>query len=96
MARLQVEVRAHLRVEGAVQGVFFRASAVARAHALGLTGWVMNCHDGAVEAVAEGTRSNVEEFIAWCRRGPSGATVSNVDVRWESPRRNLESFSIKR
>lgn len=37
------------RVEGKVQGVYFRASTQREAQAQGLTGWVCNCEDGAVD-----------------------------------------------
>jgi acylphosphatase len=69
------QVRVRLKIEGWVQGVYFRASTVQEAHRLGVTGWVMNCPDGSVEAVAEGTRARIDELIAWCRRGPPGAQV---------------------
>ena len=38
----------HYIVTGRVQGVFFRAFVVERAHALGLRGWVRNLTDGTV------------------------------------------------
>jgi acylphosphatase len=72
-----------VRVHGRVQGVFFRVETRDRARSLGLTGWVRNCADGAVEAVFEGERERVESMIDWCRRGPSGARVESVDVKWE-------------
>jgi len=55
----------------------------------------MNCPDGSVEAVAEGARVKIEELIAWCRRGPSGARVTNVDIRWETPQNTFRGFSIR-
>jgi acylphosphatase len=77
--------RARVRVHGRVQGVFFRAETQARARSLGLSGWVRNAEDGSVEAVFEGERERVESMIEWCRRGPSGARVDDVEVAYEEP-----------
>jgi acylphosphatase len=89
-------IRVHLKIEGRVQGVYFRASTVTQARILGVTGWVMNCPDGSVEVVAEGPRANIEELIEWCRRGPQGARVSNVRVEWEQPQHEFAGFGIRR
>ena len=89
-------VRVYLRIEGRVQGVYFRASTVSEARRLRLTGWVRNSPDGSVEAVAEGEQAQIEELIAWCRQGPPGARVTLVDVRYESSRGEFSGFSIKR
>jgi acylphosphatase len=78
--------RAHLWVQGRVQGVFYRASCADEARRLGLGGWVRNLPDGRVEAAAEGPRETVEAFVDWCRRGPPMARVIAVDVVWEPPR----------
>jgi acylphosphatase len=75
--------RARVRIHGRVQGVFFRAEASQRARSLGLAGWVRNCPDGSVEAVFEGDDERVSSMVEWCRRGPSGARVEGVDVKWE-------------
>jgi acylphosphatase len=77
--------RAHVRVTGRVQGVFFRAETSRRARSLGVAGWVRNAHDGSVEAVFEGRPEAVESMVAWCARGPGGAVVDDVDVAWEEP-----------
>ena len=63
-------VRARLLVSGRVQGVFYRATTRDKAIGLGLTGWVCNLPDGRVEAVAEGSRQEVESLIEWARQGP--------------------------
>jgi acylphosphatase len=89
-------VRVYLRIEGRVQGVYFRASTVSEARKLRLTGWVRNSPDGSVEAVAEGEQAQIEELIAWCRQGPPGARVTLVDVRYESSLGEFSGFSIKR
>jgi len=77
--------RAYARVAGSVQGVGFRYLAAKRARSLGLAGWIRNELDGSVSAAFEGPRERVQSMLDWCRRGPSGATVSNLQVSWEEP-----------
>lgn len=89
-------VRARLRVEGRVQGVFFRANTIEQATRLGVKGWVRNCPDGSVEIVAEGEKTQVENLIGWCHRGPPGARVDRVGVEWESYRGEFQDFRIRR
>jgi acylphosphatase len=79
-------VRAHVVVQGRVQGVFFRDETQRRARSLGLAGRVANRPDGTVEATFEGRRDAVESMVRWCGRGPSGARVEKVQVAWEDPR----------
>ena len=78
-------VRAELRITGWVQGVGFRYLADRRARSLGLGGFIRNERDGAVTAAFEGPRDRVESMIAWCRRGPSGAEVDEVEIAWREP-----------
>jgi len=69
-----------VRVHGHVQGVWYRASTRAEAERLGLSGWVRNLADGSVEAHLQGEARAVDEMVAWCDVGPSGASVTGVDV----------------
>jgi len=85
--------RAHVVVHGAVQGVFFRAETRDRARSLGLAGWVRNVPDGTVEAVFEGDDERVESMVDWCRRGPAGARVEEVEVEWAEVR-GEKGFSV--
>jgi acylphosphatase len=89
-------VRVQLIIEGRVQGVYFRASAVSEAQKLGLTGWVMNCPDGSVQALAEGPREKLDQLIAWCHQGPDGAKVTNVNVQWAEAQNTFRGFAIRR
>ena len=86
--------RAEVTVRGMVQGVFFRVETRDRARSLGLSGWVTNAPDGTVRAAFEGDDERVESMIDWCRRGPSGASVDEVDVTWGEPAGEL-GFSIR-
>ena len=89
-------VRAVLKIRGRVQGVYYRASMARQAQQLGLTGWVMNCDDGSVAAVAEGPRRAIESLISWGSRGPAGARVEHVEVLWEAPDHSFSTFVIRR
>ena len=77
-----------------VQGVFFRASCQREAAARGVTGWISNRPDGAVEAAFEGEDTAVSSLVQWCRQGPPHADVTNVDVSDEEPE-GLSSFSVR-
>jgi acylphosphatase len=86
--------RAHVVVRGRVQGVFFRDETRRRARSLGVAGWVANRFDGSVEAVFEGRRDTVESMVEWCRRGPSGARVDDVQVTLTDPR-GEDGFAVR-
>jgi acylphosphatase len=70
----------HLRIEGRVQGVGYRAFVEMRAGALGLSGWVRNRRDGSVEAVLQGPPATIDDMLDACRRGPPGARVDRVEI----------------
>ena len=81
-------------VSGRVQGVFFRDSVRRRAEAVGVAGWVRNTPEGTVEAVFEGDPGAVDELVEFCRRGPSRAEVTSVDVEEEEPE-GLSGFDVR-
>ncbi len=68
----------NITVSGKVQGVFYRASTKQKALALGVKGFVKNMPDGTVYIEAEGTYSQLNELIDWCKQGPKFSKVENV------------------
>jgi len=88
-------VRAHVVVTGRVQGVGFRYTTVDQARALGVHGWVRNQPDGSVEVEAEGERAAVEALVRFLHRGPRGAWVEDVALRWEAHRGDLPPFQAR-
>lgn len=73
-------LQARLTITGRVQGVGFRDWVLQTGQRLGLTGWVRNRSDGAVEALVVGDETAVGQMIEACRRGPPLARVDEIDV----------------
>ena len=89
-----MKARAHVFVTGRVQGVFFRSQTKHKADRHDVKGWVRNLPDGRVEAVFEGEKDDVQTLIAFCKRGPSGARVTNLDVTWETYTGEFDRFTF--
>ena len=87
-------VRRRVVVRGQVQGVFFRDSTRREAARRGVSGWVCNRADGAVEAVFEGSSSDVDELVRFAFSGPRGADVADVEVT-EEPPEGLSGFEVR-
>lgn len=82
-------------VTGKVQGVYFRLAMLEEAERRGVTGWVRNRSDGAVEGVLEGGRLAVQQVLDWCRTGPPGAAVKRVEIAWQAPSGEYQDFDIR-
>ncbi len=82
-------------IQGLVQGVWFRASTREMALQLGVGGWVRNLPDGGVEALFEGEKKKVEEIVAWCHKGPTGARVTKVELAWETYKGEFKHFDVR-
>ncbi|WP_029291523.1 acylphosphatase [Cellulomonas sp. HZM] len=81
-------------VRGEVQGVGFRYAARREAARLGVSGWVRNRDDGAVEAVLEGDDEAVRSLVGWFRTGPAGAAVTSLEDTAAQPS-GVEGFDIR-
>jgi acylphosphatase len=80
-----------IRVHGKVQGVYFRASAVDKAHIYAVAGFTRNEPDGTVYIEAEGEEENLKSFIEWCHIGPPRALVEKVLIE-EGDLKNYQNF----
>lgn len=85
----------NIKVFGKVHGVCFRAESQKKAKTLKLTGFVCNEPDGSLYIEAEGELDSLEEFLNWCRVGPSAASVSKIESEPEDELENYTSFDIK-
>ena len=93
MAKLKA--RAHVLVSGRVQGVFFRVETRHQATKRHVVGWVKNTHDNRVEAIFEGQKEAVERMIEFCRKGPTGANVTDVIFQWQTYTGEFRDFKIR-
>jgi acylphosphatase len=69
-----------LRITGRVQGVGYRIWAERTANRLGISGWVRNRSDGAVELMATGAEAAVASLIEACQQGPRAAVVTDIAI----------------
>lgn len=85
-----------IRAQGKVQGVFFRVQTKEKADELGLTGFVQNNEDKSVTIEAEGEEKTLQEFLEWCKSGPTHAQADRVDVEESSIIKGYKDFQIKK
>ena len=88
------DTRVHIFVSGKVQGVYYRQNTLQKAQELGIFGWVRNLSDGRVESVMEGSRSDIDKVLAWCKEGPLGAKVEEVKFIDEPYKNEFSTFDI--
>jgi acylphosphatase len=89
-----MKVRVHVFISGHVQGVSFRYHIKEHAEDLDVNGWVKNLPDSRVEAVFEGEKTAVDQMIEYCKNGPVGATISDVQVLREKFTNEFTDFTI--
>lgn len=82
-------------VYGRVQGIGFRFFTQAQARRLGLTGYVCNRRDGAVEVVAEGKKEDLRKLLNRLRTGPRMAVVERVEADWQGATSQYGGFGIR-
>ena len=87
--------RVHVWVTGRVQGVGFRFFVEDSARIIGVSGWVRNVGYDTVEAVAEGTQAQVDQFVQMMKRGPSSARVDECRVNIETPAGEFQDFQMR-
>lgn len=88
------DIRVRMKIQGRVQGVFFRASALREARRLGLTGFARNESDGSVYIEIQGDESAVRTFLTWARQGPGAARVDDLTHEAIPPVSDETDFSV--
>jgi acylphosphatase len=81
-------------IKGIVQGVNFRNFTKLEAERIGVKGYVMNTHDGHVEAFFEGGEEQIKEIIASVHVGPPSSRVKEVKLYEQKDLSNFKDFKI--
>lgn len=90
-----VRIARKFLIRGDVQGIGYRFFAQRAAARHQVMGYVRNCSDGTVEAVAEGSPIDVEEFKKDLVTGPQWARVGQVEEIALEPAGQYSSFRIE-
>jgi acylphosphatase len=93
---MQSEVARKFLVRGDVQGVGYRFFAQRAAARHQVVGYVKNCPDGTVEALAEGSKNGVESFKHDLATGPRWAVVDQLEEIDVEPSGRYLTFRIER
>ena len=83
-----------MKITGKVQGVGFRFFVQQQAQKLGINGWVSNKSNGDVEALAQGEKVDLEQFIAKVKEGTTFSRVDNVNLEWMNKGEQYFGFEI--
>src|SRR2546428_12145151 len=84
-----------IRIHGKVQGVGYRFFATRVARRLGLKGSIQNTRDGSVEAIVEGEKKAIDEWIEELKEGPRYAEVTRIDQETKDFTGRLGDFDVK-
>ena len=84
----------NMKITGKVQGVGFRFFVQQQAQKLGINGWVSNKSNGDVEALAQGEKVDLEQFIAKVKEGTTFSRVDNVNLEWMNKGEQYFGFEI--
>ena len=89
-----MKIHKHIKVEGKVQGVWYRDSTLKKARSLGLAGTVKNLSDGSVAVELEGEDIGaIQELINWLYVGPEKAKVTEVSVE-DGDWKGMKGFEV--
>ncbi|MBQ5451893.1 MAG: acylphosphatase [Bacteroidales bacterium] len=82
-----------IKVSGRVQKVAYRHYARLAAQDYKIAGKIENCPDGSVYIEAQGEENNLQDFIDYCKQGPSWARVDNIEILPIEVREDLTDFN---
>lgn len=85
----------HILIKGRVQGVGFRHYILVLAENLGVIGWARNLKDGRVEAIIQGPKHVLEEFLQEIKLGTKKSNIESMDINEIQNEPAMKGFYIK-
>lgn len=85
----------HIRIEGRVQGIGFRATVFRLAKIQNIFGFIINKEDGSVEICAQGSESALHEFVESVRRRPGLAVIDHLQIEKFKMKEPFSSFTVR-
>jgi len=85
----------HIKIHGKVQGVGYRFFATRVARRLGLKGWIQNNRDSTAEALVEGEKNAIDEWLEELKEGPRYAEVTRIEQETKDFSGKLGDFDVK-
>lgn len=86
--------RMQIFYSGHVQGVGFRYAVKSVATGFEVTGTVRNLDDGRVELIAEGLKTELQEFQRAIQDSGVSRFIRNEAVLWSEPKNEFRGFEI--
>ena len=93
-SQLEETLTVNMRITGKVQGVGFRYFVLRQAREHGIYGWVHNLPTGDVEALKQGAKEDVDQFIVKVKVGTSFSRVDEVNLEWLNEAEQYFGFEI--
>ena len=84
----------NLIISGKVQHIGFRFMAMQAAYKYGVFGFARNKSNGTIYIEAEGEEENLNNFVDWCKVGPVGASIKEIEMV-EDEMKDFTSFDVK-
>ena len=82
-------------ISGFVQGVSFRSFIKKQADLLNIKGYVLNTKDSKIEAILEGEKNKITILIERCKKGPTFARVTKIEIINQEFKNEFDNFQIK-
>jgi acylphosphatase len=84
----------NLTISGKLKHIGFRFMAMQAAYKYGVMGFARKKSNGSVYIEVEGEEENLANFLAWCKTGPVGAEIAEIETV-EADLKDFTSFDIK-
>lgn len=87
-------LEAHILVQGKVQGVGFRSTVVKHAMSCNVFGYVENVSNGDVKIVAQGSKEQIDQFVAQIKSQSGSACIDSIQLNFTTQQIHFKAFKM--